>query len=226
MDKEILHFIDSSGKIIYYYKWIGINKPVAALQIVHGMAEHAWHYNDFASFLVENNIAVYANDHRGHGLTAGTFEETGYFADKNGWEIATDNVHQLTEIIKTENQGIPLFMIGHSMGSLLARNYISKYPNEINGLILSGTSYNPTFLLASGKAIASIQKQFSGRKHRSRLLDILSFGKFNQSFKPNRTKFDWLNRDPEQVDKYVNNDYCGFICTSQFYLDIFNRSLG
>ena len=80
MDKEILHFIDSSGKIIYYYKWIGINKPVAALQIVHGMAEHAWHYNDFASFLVENNIAVYANDHRGHGLTAGTFEETGYFA--------------------------------------------------------------------------------------------------------------------------------------------------
>ncbi|MGD0709840.1 MAG: alpha/beta hydrolase [Bacteroidales bacterium] len=225
MDKNISYFDDPLGKTIYYYKWTCKNKAVAAIQIVHGMAEHAFRYNDFANFLTNNNIIVYANDHRGHGLTAGTLEETGYFADKNGWEITTEDIQQLTAIIKKENPEIPLFILGHSMGSLLVRNYFNKYPEEINGLILSGTSYNPSYLLVFGKVLASMQKIISGKKHRSMLLDKLSFGKYNSSFKPNRTKFDWLSRDDTQVDNYVNDSFCGFVCTTSFYSDLFGGIL-
>jgi alpha-beta hydrolase superfamily lysophospholipase len=225
MNNNFFHYHDPSGKAIYYYKWSGNNKPIAAIQIIHGMAEHAARYSDFANFLVKNNLAVYANDHRGHGLTAGTFKETGYFADKNGWETATDNVHQLTKIIKKENPGIHLFMLGHSMGSLIARNYIIKYPNELNGLILSGTSYNPSILLGFGKTVAVFQKLFAGKRHRSKLLDTLSFGKFNSAFKPNSTKFDWLSHDKKQVDAYLNDTFCGFVCTTSFYSDLFKGIL-
>lgn len=225
MERENFSFTDPFGKKIECLKWIGGQKPKAIVQIVHGMAEHAARYDDFAKFLVSKGFDVYANDHRGHGRTAETIENTGFFADTNGWEIVTENLFQLSKIIKNENPGIPLFVIGHSMGSLLSRNYISKFPGMINGVILSGTSFNQSFLLLFGKLIANIQLFFSGKKHRSKLLDRLSFGSFNKKFKPNRTNFDWLSRDEKQVDAYVQDEYCGFICTTSFYADLFSGIL-
>lgn len=225
MNYEKFHLTDSTGTKIQCFRWTCKSKPIAVVQIIHGMAEHAARYDDFANFLVKNNIAVYANDHRGHGLTAGTVENTGFFAERNGWEIATENVYQLTESIKNDFPDISVFLLGHSMGSLIARTYIAKYPDAVNGVILSGTSYNPSLLLGFGKLVANIQCMFAGKKHRSKLLDTLSFGKFNDKFKPARTKFDWLSRDEKQVDNYVNDPYCGFICTTSFYKDLFNGIL-
>lgn len=221
MNYENFHFTDPAGLDIQCYRWTCKNKPHAILQIVHGMAEHAARYDDFASFLSNNNIAVYAHDQRGHGLTAGTIENTGFFAEKNGWELAVNNVYELTERIETDYPDIPVFLLGHSLGSLIARDYIAKYPAAMKGTILSGTSYNPSFLLSFGRLVADIQCLFSGKKHRSKLLDSLSFGKFNEKFRPARTKFDWLSRDEQQVDTYVNDPFCGFICSCSFYDDMF-----
>jgi len=225
MNYEKFQLTDSYGTKIQCFRWTCNSKPLAVLQIVHGMAEHATRYDDFATFLVKNNIAIYANDHRGHGLTAGTVDNTGFFADNNGWEVVTDNVYLLTEQIKKDNPDIPVYILGHSMGSLIARTFMAKYPDAVNGIILSGTSYNPSLLLSFGKLVANIQRMFAGKKHRSKLLDTLSFGKFNNKFKPARTKFDWLSRDEKQVDNYINDPYCGFICTASFYRDLFKGIL-
>jgi len=225
MNYEKFHLTDTTGIKIQCYRWACKSKPIAVVQIVHGMAEHASRYDDFASFLVKNNVAVYANDHRGHGLTAGTVENTGFFADNNGWDIVTDNVFLLTKQIKNDNPDIPVYILGHSMGSLITRTFLAKYPDAVNGAILSGTSYNPALLLGFGKLVANIQSLLAGKKHRSKLLDKLSFGKFNNKFKPERTKFDWLSRDEKQVAAYINDPFCGFICTASFYKDLFNGIL-
>jgi alpha-beta hydrolase superfamily lysophospholipase len=225
MKIEHFSFTDPYGQLIQCFKWSDSRQCDAAIQIVHGMAEHASRYDNFAEFLVNSGFVVYANDHRGHGLTAGIYENTGYFADKNGWEIVTDNVYQLSEIIKKDNPDIPLFLFGHSMGSLIARNYISKYTDAIKGVILSGTLYNPAYMLIFGNMIANIQKLFHRRNHRSKLLGVLSFGNFNKKFKPARTVFDWISSDKHTVDIYKKDMFCGFHCSASLYSDIFSGIL-
>ena len=216
-------FFDGSDKAkIFSYKWSpddGI-KIAGAVQIAHGMAEHAARYERFAAFLTSNGFVVYANDHRGHNKTAGSLENTGFFADKNGWALVVEDMHILTGKIKEQNPGLPIFLFGHSMGSFLSRNYIYTYPDEFTGVILSGTGGNPGLLGKVGKMIAGIEKSIKGPRHRSTLLNGLSFGSFNKPFKPNRTDFDWLSRDEAEVDKYVADEYCGFICTTSFFIDM------
>ena len=195
-------FFDGSDKAkIFSYKWSpddGI-KIAGAVQIAHGMAEHAARYERFAAFLTSNGFVVYANDHRGHNKTAGSLENTGFFADKNGWALVVEDMHILTGKIKEQNPGLPIFLFGHSMGSFLSRNYIYTYPDEFTGVILSGTGGNPGLLGKVGKMIAGIEKSIKGPRHRSTLLNGLSFGSFNKPFKPNRTDFDWLSRDDDEI---------------------------
>lgn len=225
MERDAFVFKDAYGQAIHNNKWFGSIRPKGAIQIIHGMAEHSARYADFAEYLVNKGFVVYASDLRGHGLTARTIENTGFFATGKGWDIVIENIYQLSEIIKKEYPDIPLYLFGHSMGSLLARGYIARYPSMADGAILSGTSYNPAVLLWLGKVVANIQRIFAGKRHRSRLLDTLSFGKFNSSFKPAITKFDWLSRDEKQVELYLKDPYCGFICTASFYSDLFSGIL-
>jgi alpha-beta hydrolase superfamily lysophospholipase len=224
MIKEIFTFQDASFKTLYAYKWHNNSNdlPKAAVQIIHGMSEHAQRYELFAKSLVDAGFIVYANDHRGHGKTAGNIKNTGYFADSNGWNIVLENIQQLKTILIKENPGAPIFIFGHSMGSLLLRNFIFKYPENIQGIILSGTSYTSPILIKLGRTIAKIQRFFKGKKYKSRLLDSLSFGNFNKKFKPVKTPFDWLSKDKIEVEKYIKDDYCGFCCSTQFYIDLFN----
>jgi alpha-beta hydrolase superfamily lysophospholipase len=224
MAGEINSFKNKDAENIFYYKWHSNEKttPVALMQIIHGMAEHAERYELFANALVKEGFVVYANDHKGHGKTAVCNERTGHFADKNGWNLVLEDIQQLKNIILSENHGLPLFIFGHSMGSLLLRNFIFKYPENISGIVLSGTSYTPLFLIYLGKFIANVQVFFLGKKHKSKLLDKLSFGSFNKRFRPNRTAFDWLSSDKTEVEKYINDDYCGFLCTTRFFCDLFD----
>jgi len=223
MIKKIFTFQDKSSQNIYAYKWFNKlnDAPNAIVIIIHGMAEHAQRYEPFAKSLVDAGYIVYANDHRGHGKTAVNAINTGYFADNKGWELVLDNIEQLKTIAIKENPNIPLFVFGNSMGSLLLRNIIFKYPNNINGIILSGTSYTPSILRNFGKTLAKLQILFKGKKYRSKLLDKLSFGSFNKKFKPVKTPFDWLSTDASEVGKYIKDDYCGFVCTTQFFYDLF-----
>lgn len=221
MNKETLTFPSSDNVQIFTYKWMPDNPSVlkAVVQIAHGMAEHAARYERFAEALTKAGYAVYANDHRGHGKTVGSKDHRGYFADENGWAKTVDDLHKLTGIIKKENPNKPFFLFGHSMGSFLSRNYSMLYGNELTGLILSGTGGDPGMTGKVGHCIAKIDAKLHGRKAKSAIMNKLSFGAFNNAFKPNRTEFDWLSRDNAEVDKYINDPFCGGIFAAGFFCD-------
>lgn len=218
--KENFKFRDVTGLQINCYKWIPQGKPKAVIQIVHGMAEHCIRYSEFAEKLMENGYIVYAYDHRGHGLTAKSIDDLGYMDDKDNFMSMVNNAKEITDFIKLNHKNIPVVIFGHSMGSFISQRYIELYGNEIDGVILSGTNGKQnSVVLNLGIAVSGFETKFKGRKHTSKTMDKLSFGNFNNNFKPNRTNFDWLSRDEKEVDKYINDPYCGAVFTSSFFYD-------
>jgi alpha-beta hydrolase superfamily lysophospholipase len=210
------------GNDIFAYRWMpsANEKFRGIVQISHGMAEHAARYERFAAALVGEGFGVYANDHLGHGKTAVSLDRVGYFGDGNGWDTVTEDMHLLTQQIKENHPDQPVFLFGHSMGSLLSRTYITRYGDRISGVILSATSGDPGMLGKIGMLLARMERWRKGKKYRSNLLNTMSFGKFNKPFRPNRTQFDWLSRDLVEVDKYVDDPYCGDVFTTGFFVDL------
>ncbi|HOU52185.1 MAG TPA: lysophospholipase [Smithella sp.] len=222
MKKDTLTFQASDHVQIFTYKWApdNVSDLKGVVQIVHGMAEHAARYERFAEALTKAGYAVYANDHRGHGKTAGSKDHIGYFADENGWAKVVDDLHTLTGIIKKEWPGKPFFLFGHSMGSFLSRHYSMIYGSELTGLVLSGTGGDPGIMGKAGRCLAKLDAKLHGKKAKSEIMNKLSFGAFNNPFKPNRTDYDWLSRDNVEVDKYINDPLCGGVFTAGFFCDL------
>jgi len=193
--------------------------PRAAIQIAHGMAEHGGRYADFAMAMAREGIAVYAADHAGHGKTAPP-DKYGYFYAQNGWRQAVDDIHAVRASINQRHPGLPLILLGHSMGSLMARSYITRYGEGLSGVILSGTG-GPNPLLPVGKLLAAIEMRRLPAYKPSLLIDKLVFGAYSKPFAPTRTRFDWLSREPAQVDAYIADPACGFAFTATGYRDVF-----
>lgn len=189
------------------------------VQIAHGMAETSDRYERFGNALAEQGYLVYTHDHRGHGKTAGSVENLGYLADKDGFFWLVRDMHHLTVIIRKKYPSLPLFLLGHSMGSFAAQRYGMEYGKELNGLILSGSNGNQGLMLRAGSLIAAMEVRKIGRRTKSERMNKLLFGGFNKIFNPGRTDFDWLTRDEEEVDKYIKDPYCGTVFTSGFYYD-------
>ena len=209
---------DLSGNTIQAYSWIPEGNIKAIVQIVHGMSEHSGRYESFALELNKRSFGVYISDTIGHGKSVKSEEDLGHLPP-NGFNIAVENIHLLHEIVVKENKNVPIIIMGHSMGSLLTQSYICKYGNEVNGCILSGTAGKQA-QTSFGAFIAKILKTVQGDKKRSKLMEKLSFGNFNNYFKPTKTEFDWLSSDSAEVDKYVQDPLCGFTCTTGFYYEL------
>lgn len=206
---------------IYVYKWEpkeNVNIK-GVLQIAHGMAETAARYERFANYLTNKGFIVYINDHRGHGKTAKELENVGYLAEKDGFKWLVEDMHTLTEIIKKENPNLPVFLLGHSMGSFLTQRYIMLYGKELSGAILSGSNGKQGLMLKLGLMMAKREIKKNGRRAKSQKLNDMSFKSYNNSFKPTRTDFDWLSRDEKEVDKYIDDPFCGSVFTAGFYYD-------
>ncbi len=214
-------FKADDGFDIFVYHWNPDNevKVKGLVQIAHGMAETAARYERFAEVLTRNGYAVYANDHRGHGKTAGSLENVGYLAVKDGLELLVNDMHQLSTMILNEYPTLPLFLFGHSMGSFAAQRYIMLYGDGLKGVILSGSNGSQPLLHKIGFFISKCEVKKRGRKTKSHKMNRLSFGSYNKAFKPNRTEFDWLSRDNEEVDKYISDPYCGNVFTAGFFYD-------
>lgn len=216
-------FKSEDGRDISAVKWIPEDESriIGAVQIFHGMAEHIERYEDFALFLNRNGFVVIGNDHRGHGKSLKSEGDTGIFSEKNGWELALGDTRKVTNQLKEQHRNLPVFIFAHSMGSFFARNYIARWGNEISGIILSGTGNQKMFMVSILRFLVKFEILFRGLRHRSTFFDNLSFGSFNKPFEPNaRTPFEWLSRDQEQVDKYVADPLCGYICTSAHFRDL------
>ncbi len=205
---------------VFYTKWEP-QTTKAILQISHGMSEYIERYDEFARFMAENGFAVYGDDHRGHGKTGQKQGILGKIAEKDGYKLITDDLKRLTDLAKAEHPGVPVILFGHSMGSFLARNYAAHYSDAIDGLIIMGTSgKNP----AAGLGIAAVNviSLFKGEDHKSAFINNLGFGSYNKAFPDNRTGFDWLSVNTDNVDRYIADDMCGFCFTLSGFRDLFN----
>ncbi|MBM77230.1 MAG: alpha/beta hydrolase [Crocinitomicaceae bacterium] len=201
------------------FEWECIS-PKAIVHIIHGMSEHSRRYNHFASWLNSKDIYVISSDLRGHGRTAGKIENVGFFQVKNGWDIVTKDIVNISEHYKKIHSQVPIIILGHSMGSFIARSIAIDYPNTANGYIFSATAGHPGLLGLVGNKLAKLNGKIFGKKNRSKLLDFLAFGDFNKKIKNNSTKKDWLSRDEKIVEKYINDPYCMQIFTAQFFVDL------
>lgn len=208
------------GHQIQAYIWPNEHAK-AWVHINHGMAEHIGRYQVFAESLVQAGYAVVGHNHRGHGTSPTT--ELGFFAENDGWLKVLQDINLVRESICTDNK--PYFIFAHSMGSFINQAYLTntqiQKPDNIAGLILSGSNFQPTWLSKAGLIAAKIERLRVGKHGTSKLINFLSFGSFNQAFKPNRTAFDWLSKDQQQVDKYVDDPLCGFDCSTGLWCDLF-----
>jgi len=184
-------FTSTDGEEVFVYRWAPEHAGHAVVQIAHGMGEHAARYERLAEALTGHGYAVYANDHRGHGRTAGEPSRHGSFGE-GGWRGLVDDMAALTTIARDEHPGQPAVVLGHSMGSFALQHYLLEHSARIDGAALSGTS-----------AVDVIAQGIDA----SQPADLTAF---NAPFEPARTPYDWLSRDPDEVDKYIADEACGF----------------
>lgn len=222
VNMERFFFPSSTGLCeIAAYKWLPEGKPKAVVQIVHGMAEHAVRYDDLARFLNEQGYAVYADDHAGHGASVNGMGKKGYFAPDDGWSRLVDDEMLLHNTARADYPDLPMVLYGHSMGSFLARTCASRFPDEFDALVFSGTAgKNP--VLGIAKAIAKSHIKKTGGDKPDEQLNGLAFGAYAKKIKQPRTPFDWLTHDEAIVDKYVEDEFCGFTFTSAAFRDLFD----
>lgn len=195
--------------------------PRAVLQIVHGMSEYVERYNGFASFLTQNGFAVIGNDHLGHGKSVKSDDDLGFFASNNGDKIVIKDLYSVLLFAKDKWQGVPVFILGHSMGSFFVRQFITEYSEKLNGAIVMGTGFIADIASKIGMTVSNIICKSKGKKYRSKMLEDLTLGSNNKPFAPNRTPVDWLSRDEKVVDDYVADRLCGFRFTAKAYNDFF-----
>jgi alpha-beta hydrolase superfamily lysophospholipase len=211
---------------LFVYRWSTTQPPRAVVQIVHGLAEHAGRYARLAQALNAAGYAVYANDHRGHGKTAKSAEDLGFFAEQNGWQHVVDDLWQVNRHTASAHPGVPIVMLGHSMGSTLAEQFMGDHGRALAGAVLSGANGKPTAMATIGRQITRAERLRLGARGRSKLVQSLTFDAFNKKFAPTRTAFDWLSRDPGEVDKYVADPVCGFASSIQLWVDLLDGWAG
>jgi alpha-beta hydrolase superfamily lysophospholipase len=225
MRADTFTFKAEDTRELFVYRWLpdeGVARK-GIVHISHGMAEHAARYARLAEALVGAGYAVYANDHRGHGKTAKGPEELGAFGP-GGFRRVVQDLEQLIVLEKSESPGLPVVLFGHSMGSFLAQSFMIDAGTAIRGAVLSGSSGKPNLLASAGRLVARLERARLGAGGKSQLLTSLSFDAFNKAFKPTRTGFDWLSRDPVEVDKYIADPLCGFPVTTQLWVDLLDAT--
>lgn len=207
---------------IHAIKWIPeVEKPVCILQVVHGMAEYIERYDEFASYLCEKGVLVVGDDHLGHGKSVAEGDIYGYFCKENAATVLVRDEHRLKKIIQEQYPGVPYILLGHSMGSFITRNYLTRYGNGINGVIICGTGMQSKATLVGARILAAVQRVFCGDKHESKLLDKAAFGAYNKKISSPKTDFDWLSANEENVKKYVEDPLCGRTFTVNGFRTLF-----
>lgn len=215
---------ERDGHQSFCCSWL-LEQPQAVVQLSHGMGEHIGRYQDFALFLNAQGFSVYGSDHRGHGKSCSP-EHYGDMGDE-GWQKTVADGTLLSELIKQRNPDLPLFLFAHSMGSMLAQQSLASHGQLYQGVILSGSpGFVPRFLAGLAKFIASFESWRLGDDGHSAILEKLVFADSNKAFdKDGASGFEWLSRDPVEVEKYLQDPACGFVLRAQSMREMFAASL-
>ncbi|MDR0758552.1 MAG: alpha/beta hydrolase [Treponema sp.] len=220
-------FEAGDGARLFLRRWLPSGKPLGALHIVHGMAEHGQRYDRFARCLTGEGFEVWAADMRGHGKTAdpavndpGKGGLLGHCGDREAHKRVVDDIEEINMRIREVLPEQPLFLMGHSWGSFVVQGNIEEYGKHISGCILSGTRGPDGLKIRTAPLLLTAIAALKGCRKKSELAFILSDKPYNRPFRPNRTPFDWLSRDDTEVDKYVTDPLSGMRCSSGFYRDL------
>lgn len=204
MKKREFYFPSADGKTqIHVIEWVPDKKPLAILQVAHGVTEYIDRYEAFAEYFTERGIVVVGNDHLGHGDSIAEGAEPMYFGPVGSWNWAVEDVRTLKNMTEKRYERLPYCLLGFSLGSFLVRTYLINYPGTVDASILAGTGQMPVSQISFAKMIARNEARKVGEDHTSPLVKKLTFGSYNRLFAPNRTDYDWLCASETSLDKYI-----------------------
>lgn len=202
---------------IHVIEWMPEGEVTAVLQMCHGMVEHIGRYDEFAEFLSQRGVYVVGHDHLGHGKSIASSERLGFFGEPDGNEYVIGDIHELRTQTQEKYPNVPYFMLGHSMGSFLLRQYIGLHSEGLAGAIIIGTGYQPGIVLAGGKLICKVIGAIKGWNYRSEFVNNLAVGGYRKKY-----GMGWLSNNAENVEKYSKDPLSGFVFTVNAYYHMFN----
>ena len=201
---------------IHAIEWVPEGEVKAILQICHGMVEHIDRYDEFARFMVSKGFYVVGHDHLGHGKSVTSNEKLGYFHHPNGNEAVISDIHQLRELTQEKYPNLTYFMMGHSMGSFLLRQYLGLHSEGLSGAVIMGTGYKSDFIAYAGIFTCKLLSIFKGWEHRSKFVNNTAVGGYEK-----KLGLSWISKNPENQEKYLNDPLCNFIFTLNAYYNLF-----
>ena len=215
------YFASSDGRNqIHAIEWLPQGEPKAIIQICHGMVEHIGRYHDFATFLAKHGYYVVGHDHLGHGKSVESTDKLGFFHEKHGNTYVIGDIHQLRKDTQEKYPTIPYFIMGHSMGSFLVRQYIGLYGESLAGAIIMGTGDQPNLVLCTGKWVCRIIAALKGWDYRSKLVDSMAAGGYEKQVKGKGES--WLSRNRTNVENYKKDPLSGYMFTVNAYYHMFS----
>ena len=219
--KQDLYYdsVDGEHKI-HAIEWDPEGEPKAVLQIIHGMTEYIGRYDEFASFLADQGFCVVGNEHLGHGDSVNSPDDYGYFREKNGNKCLLEDIRTLHDMTKKKYPDVPYFILGHSMGSFLARQYMARYDDGLAGAVIMGTGSQPKATLSSAMLLCRLIALARGWKYRSQLIKNMASGNYNKRC-GNKTPAEWLSKNEENKAAYLSNPKCTFVFTVNGYYNLF-----
>lgn len=220
---EHFYYLSKDGKTnIHAVKWLPEGKPRGVVQIIHGMCEYAERYAPFAEFLAANGFIVCAEDHAGHGKSAATNADLGWFNEDHSLDTVIADIRTLHITMKKESAGLPYIVLGHSMGSFFCRKYIALYGSELSGAIIMGTGFKGSPLMNTALTMTRLNAAFKGWRNRSKFIKSLAFGSYNKRFKSENNSLSWLSVDVDNTVAYRANEFCNFDFTNNGYFILFS----
>lgn len=221
MKKEFFYPSKDGKTQIHAIEWIPEGEVKAVLQICHGMVEYIDRYDGFASYLCERGIYVVGHDHLGHGKSVTDESYLGHFEPKDGNKYVIADIHSLRAQTEKKYPDLPYFMLGHSMGSFLLRQYLTMRSEGLSGAIIMGTGFMPYAVLAAGQLVCKVIGTVKGWNYRSAFVNQLGMGGYNKQFEPSDSTKDWITSDDEMRAKYEADPLCSFIFTVSGYCQMF-----
>ena len=215
-------FLSSDGKNTIHAELFipSDNNIKGVVQIAHGMMDYVGRYRLVAQALCAEGYALAGNDHLGHGDSVSTSEDYGFFASQNGYNYVIDDIKKMNDLIRAEFPGVPVVLLGHSMGSFISRIYAERYTDSIDGLIIHGTA-GPNPATGAGKLLVKLLRAIKGERHRSKFVCSMADGGYNKGFDKSEGEGAWLTRDGAMVADRVGNPKNDFVFTLSGYYDLF-----
>ncbi len=212
----------TDGIKIYAFIKKPLGKSIGHIHLLHGMAEHVGRYEESINYFLAKGYVVSGHDHRGHGKTVKMNGIKGHLAESDGFNRVVEDSYEVINHMQIYDPSLKFILLGHSFGSFIARRFIQVYTDVVDLVILSGTGSDQAAARHMGQMIAKRIGHIKGFEEESKLLDSLVFGSFNKKIDNPKTKFDWISENSQDVANYIKDEDCGFIPTTQFFIDLFS----